>query len=176
MPWRAWLACLNPLQGFPHSFQPYIVVMPKTVPESSMSASQLTHAEQQQQQQKQQQQLYRSIIHAAGWISSCVTALWLQKHLTVPKGPQHNHSWQGLFCPPIVTGFWVTAAAAVASDLLGFQCAFTGGEGSRRFCCGNFGIMLADSCNQSVDIVKVLYCSHWLHFTPSAVYIIFWQP
>ena len=71
-------------------------------------------------------------------------------------GPQHNQGWQGLLFPPIITGFWATATAAVARDLLGFQSAVTGGEGQHCFCCGNFGIMVADSCNQSVDIVKVL--------------------
>lgn len=92
---------------------------------------------------------------AAGWIFSCVSALWLQFHLTLRKGPQHNQGWQELLLPPIVTGFWVTAAAAVASDLLGFQSGVIVVGDQRRFCCGNFGIMLADSCNQSVDIVKV---------------------
>ena len=152
--WRVWLACLNPLQGFPHSFRPHIMVMRKSFPESSTSSSQLTQAKLKLQQQQQQQHQH-SMTHAAGWIFSCASALWLQYQLTLLRVPQCDQSWQDLLLPPVATGFWLTAAAAVASDLLGFQAAVTGVEGQRCFCCGNFGIMLADSCNQSADIVKV---------------------
>ena len=143
--WQVWLACLNPFKGLPHSFQPHIVAMPS----SSMPSNQLYQAEMHQQ---------HSIIHAAGWLFSCASALWLQHHLsnTLPRtGPQHDHSCHELLLHQIVNGFWVTAVTAVASDLLGYQPATTAAEGQRRFCCGNFGLMLADSCNQSVDIVKV---------------------
>ena len=99
-----------------------------------------------------------SIVHAVGWLFSCACALWLQLYLSAATlDPQYGQSWQNLLLPQIVSGFWVTAAAAVATDLLNYQSATTAEyvEGQRLFCCGNFGLMLADSCNQSASIVKV---------------------
>ena len=82
-------------------------------------------------------------------------------HLTlaIMALPHVEQSWQSMLLSQIVNGFWVTAVAAVASDLFGYysvnlaEC-----DDQSTFDCGNFGIMLADACNQSVDIVKVSPC------------------
>ncbi|KAA6424459.1 MAG: hypothetical protein FRX49_05671 [Trebouxia sp. A1-2] len=72
--------------------------------------------------------------------------------------PPDAQSWQHIMFSQIVNGFWVTAVAAVASDLFGYYSGNVAESNAQITCrCGNFGIMLADACNQSVDIVKVLY-------------------
>jgi hypothetical protein len=159
---HAWLACLNPVQTLPHSLQPHIV----------LKLGSQTYRSKQQLQLKypcplvrplhsnQADSMQDSMICAAGWLFSCACALCLQQmhHLTlvIMALPLHERSWQSILLSQIVNGFWVTAVAAVASDLFGYysvnlaEC-----DDQSTFNCGNFGIMLADACNQSVDIVKV---------------------
>ena len=118
----------------------------------AVSTSQLHHADSVQLQQD-------AVIHAAGWLFSCASALWLQHQLKPSAAaslPSHSLS---LLLPQVVNGFLVTAVAAVVSDLFHYQSPSRPVPGSLTgsscFHCGNFGIMLADACNQSVDIVKV---------------------
>ncbi|KAL0031273.1 hypothetical protein WJX77_012514 [Trebouxia sp. C0004] len=163
---HAWLACLNPVQTLPRSLQPHIVLE---------LGSQTYRSEQQLQlkhpcplvcplglHSNQADSMQDSMIHAAGWIFSCACALCLQQmhHLTlaVTALPPHASSWQSMLLSQIVNGFWVTAVAAVASDLFGYNSVnWANCDDQTTFNCGNFGIMLADACNQSVDVVKVLY-------------------
>ena len=118
----------------------------------AVNTSQLYQADSPQLQQD-------AVIQAAGWLFSCASALWLQHQLTLSAAASlYSHS-VSLLLPQVVNGFLVTAAAAVASDLFHYPSHSRAGPGSPtpscRFHCGNFGMMLADACDQSVDIVKV---------------------
>ena len=169
--WRVWLACLSPFQTLPDTFKPHISLTTRsdaTVSQQqcttrrahvyshrAVNTSQLHLLHQADSMQLQQD----AVIHAAGWLFSCASALWLQHQLTLSAAASlYSHSLS-LLLPQVVNGFLVTAAAAVASDLLHYQSPSRPGPGSPPgsccFHCGNFGIMLADACNQSVDIVKV---------------------
>ena len=166
--WRVWLACLSPFQTLPDTFNPHISLITRsdaTVSQQqcttrrahvyshrAVNTSQLHQAHSMQLQQD-------AVIHAAGWLFSCASALWLQHQLKLSAAaslPSHSLS---LLLPQVVNGFLVTAVAAVASDLFHYQSLSRPIPGSPPgfscFHCGNFGIMLADACNQSVDIVKV---------------------
>lgn len=159
---RDWLACLNPVQSLRHSLQPHIV----------LQLGSKTHRSKEQLQLKclcplvcplhsnQADSLQDCMIRAAGWLFSCACALCLQQmqHLTlaIMALPPDAQSWQHIMFSQIVNGFWVTAVAAVASDLFGYYSGNVAESNAQITCrCGNFGIMLADACNQSVDIVKV---------------------
>ena len=104
--------------------------------------------------------MQESVIHAAGWLFSCACALSLQqmRHLSLAilALQLHEQSWQSTLLSQIVNGFWVTAVAAVATDLFGYYSVHLAEcVDQSTFSCGNFGNMLADACNQSVDIVQV---------------------
>ncbi len=159
---RAWLACLNPVQSLPRSLQPHIM----------LQIGSQTHRSKEQLQLKclcplvcplhsnPADSMQDTMIHAAGWLFSCACALCLQQmhhlSLAIMTLPLHEQSWQSMLLSQIVNGFWVTAVAAVASDLFGYYSVHSAEcDDQSTFNCGNFGIMLADACNQSVDIVKV---------------------
>lgn len=105
-------------------------------------------------------------IRAAGWILSCAAAILLQ-HLknqvlsSTAPAPQQElliakySDTERLLLTQIVNGFWATAAAAMASDLLGLQLPVTRSAEFSNFYCGNFGIMVADAGNHSIDTAKV---------------------
>ena len=154
----------------PRSLQPHIVVQLGSQTYRSKPQLQLTckcplvcPPGLQASNSNQADSMQDSVIHAAGWLFSCACALCLQRmhHLTlaIMALPHVEQSWQSMLLSQIVNGFWVTAVAAVASDLFGYysvnlaEC-----DDQSTFDCGNFGIMLADACNQSVDIVKVSPC------------------
>ena len=108
-------------------------------------------------------------IRAAGWIMSCAAAVVLQLFKNrvlrssapapapAPKQElliEYSDTWC-LLLTQVVNGFWATAAAAMASDLLGSQLPVTRSAQFSHYYCGNFGIMMADACNQSIDTTKV---------------------
>ena len=181
--WHIWLACLHPVQRLPCTFQPHIVL---TANKSSAEAKQQTaqawrrahvhHAEKQVQANQlavvpsASEPQHAFTIQTAGWIFSCASAVWLQHSLHVqqpflalsaPSPLQQNllPNWYRLLLVQLSNGFWVTAAAAIATDLLGCHCRCTDASSgnTRKFHCGNFGLMLADTCTYAVDVVKVRY-------------------
>ncbi len=165
------------MRSLPHSFQPHIVLTPGVI---TAEAKQQTHSQYPSSHNMKLQLLHSDpaagmvllnkesqhdfLVHSIGWLFSCASALWLQHHFNLSGSSILQQDlttctkWLSLLQMQLVSGFWVTAAAAVASDLLGCQgaAAATPG-GGRNFWCGNFGIMLADACDKSVDIVKVCY-------------------
>ena len=66
-----------------------------------------------------------------------------------------QNTWQELFLFHVTNGFWVTAAASLGTDVLQYGFRATGQAGVRSFHCGNFGIMLADACGQTMQMVQV---------------------
>ena len=110
-----------------------------------------------------------AVIHAAGWLFSCASACCIHFVMSQLSGSdpefaeQHsrglNYSWR--YCQnQVIVGFYVTAVAALATDLLGSYPVTPLHSGSHRFCCGNFGLMLADMRSHCIDVVKV--CCHTL--------------
>ena len=164
---HAWMACLNPVQTLPRSLQPHIVIqLGSQTKQLQLRCICPLVCPLQASNSNQADSMQDSMIHAAGWLFSCACALSLQQmhHLSLATMAiqLHEQSWQSTLFSQIVNGFWVTAIAAVATDLFGYysvhlaECA-----DQSTFNCGNFGIMLADACDQSVDIVKVSpFCMH----------------
>jgi len=163
------MACLNPVQTLPRSLQPHVVIQLGSQTKQLQLRCKcplVCPLDLQASNSNQADSMQDSMIHAAGWLFSCACALSLQQmhhlSLAIMAIQLHEQSWQSTLFSQIVNGFWVTAIAAVATDLFGYysvhlaECA-----DQSTFNCGNFGIMLADACDQSVDIVKVSpFCMH----------------
>ena len=184
---KIWLACLHPLQTWPCSFCPNVVLPGNSscsFPDDPGCAHKLPplHAWQAQHLQQEQSCLKHrllwswkclpcdsnSCIRAAGWTFSCVLALWMAylrsqvlsaaataSVLQQELGVMQSSDVRRLLLTQVANGFWATAAAAIASDMLGWQAPTTCPRGVNTFFCGNFGLLMADACNHSVDAVKV---------------------
>ncbi len=158
---HAWLACLNPVQTLPRSLQPHVLIQLGSQTKQLQLICKcplVCPLGRQARNSNQADSMQDSIIHAAGWLFSFACALSLQQmhHLSLAIMALHEQSWQCTLLSQIVNGFWVTAVAAVATDLFGYHSVHLAEcDDQSTFNCGNFGIMLADACDQSVDIVKV---------------------
>ena len=129
-------------------------------------SSNLVHS-QRPQSAKQQNQLNDFAICIGGWLFSCVCAALLQvlqNHIAYPVStvtkqrismPEAQDTWQAVLLFHVTNGFWVTAAASLGSDVFQYGFTATGHTGARSFHCGNFGIMLADACGQTLQMVQV---------------------
>lgn len=115
------------------------------------------------------------IIRIAGWLFSCFCAAFLQalQYLVAHQGSsllqQYTDAagtgpgWHAVLLSQVTLGFWVTAAASFGSDVCMYGFTLTGTAtgkdtglvAERSFHCGNFGIMLADACGQTRQMVKV---------------------
>ena len=107
-------------------------------------------------------------VRIAGWLSSCFLAvvlqiLWQKTAQSAWPVTQHlsdidsNEFWRSMLLAQLSLSFWVTAAASLGSDILLHSAKTNNDNGGmqRRFRCGNFGVMVADACGQTLEMVKV---------------------